>query len=407
MDIRERHFGPILTELGDGQAISIDLDALIQRLLLFEHCYLESSQLREVPAMVNTFGDKGVMRLLEDPHFEIICDAMTAASVGLTVGLQMTQQRGRVLPLGSYSIVLVSLPTDYGYDNALANVSRSPNMSNQAYKRLKVAIFNKLIRYPRAAGAAGMQDFAKELERGGMRLLPTLQSVVRADLGVDVGDKLRVDVDKLPFEADHRVWTNLQSDFNVPEETAHKVVEKALLGTAGLDLRVRLMESFGAVTGFQEAETPIFEEKLTFIANQLDSDMEERRFARVAKLAGLPSVATLGPNARVDMEKLLRLRNHPDCVDLRRWLRTTDGQSDADIEQQFNSVKEKLAALTHSPAGKAIRFVVTTAAGLVPGAGIALGPASTLADLFIAERLIGSPGPVCFLSRQYRSIFKQ
>jgi len=128
-------------------------------------------------------------------------------------------------------------------------------------------------------------------------------------------------------------------------------------------------------------------------------------------LAQLPSMATLEPGATVDMEKLLRLRDDPDCVDLRRWLRTTDGQSDEDIVQQFTSVKELLAALTHSPGGEAIRFVVTNVLGAmlgaVPGAGILLGPTSSLADKFIVDKLIGAPGPVSFLSRRYRSIFGQ
>jgi hypothetical protein len=369
---------------------------------------LESSQLRELPAMLNAFGYTGVMRLLEDPSFQIICDAMTAGSMGQTAPLQMTQRRGGVLPLGSYHIGLVSLPTQSGFDMALANVPRIPDMSNQQYKRIKATLFNTLCRYPRGAGVAGMRDYATELKLGGRRLLPTLQTVVRADVGIDVGDdKLRVDVEQLPFEDDYRVQTNLQADFNVAEDVAHKVVERALLGMAGLNIRIHLMEAFGAVTGFQDAEAPMFEAKLAFIANQLDPDAQERRFDRVTKLVGLPSLAALGPNATVDMEKLLRLRDHPDCVDLRRWLRSTDGHSDEAIEQQFNSVKEKLAALTHSPAGEAIRFVVTTVAGLLPIAGIVLGPAVTLADKFIVEKLFGSPGPVCFLSRQYRSIFGQ
>jgi hypothetical protein len=193
----------------------------------------------------------------------------------------------------------------------------------------------------------------------------------------------------------------------VSDQAVHKAVEKALLGMAGLDIRIRLMESLQAVTGFQEAETPIFEAKLAFIANQLDPNAQERRFERITRLAELPSMATLEPGATVDMEKLLRLRDDPDCVDLRRWLRTTDGQSDEDIVQQFNSVKERLAALTHSPGGEAIRFVVTNLVGIVPVTGIVLGPASSLADKFIGEKLIGSPRPVSFLSHRYRSIFKQ
>jgi hypothetical protein len=94
MDIRERHFGPIVTCTTDGHVISVNLDALIKRILLFDHCYLESNLLREIPAMAKTFGYSGLMRLLEDPHFQIISDALTAGSVGQTAGLQIASRRG-------------------------------------------------------------------------------------------------------------------------------------------------------------------------------------------------------------------------------------------------------------------------------------------------------------------------
>lgn len=290
--------------------------------------------------------------------------------------------------------------------NALRNVHDIPSLSYSQQRDLKRKLEEKAIRYPASAGTEGIQDFVEDVQTGKARVLPAVQNVVSKELGGVIGSRLQIEVEKLPFENDCRVQTNLRSDFGIDEQTAHRVVEKALLGLAALNQRIRLMQALEAVTGFRDSEAPVFEARLRFISSQLDPDAQERRFDRVTKLTGLPSVATLGPDAKVDVEKLLRLRNSRDCVELRRWLRTTDGQSDDEIEQQFHSVREKLAALTHSKTGKAIRFVVSQVVGAIPGPGIVLGPASSVADQFIAERVIGAPGPVCFLSHEYRSIFK-
>jgi hypothetical protein len=407
MDIRERHFGPIATVKPNGKDISVNLDSLIRRLILFEHCYLESSLLREIPRMIEVFGYEGVMRLLDDKSFGIICDAMTAGSIGQTSVVRQAEKRGGVLPLGSYNIVLISLSPENGYGSALENVHKATGISNSQRKKLKLKLVDKRLTYPLAAGRAGLSDYIKDLENNNEILIPTMRNVIHRELGIDVGNNLKLNVQKLSLDGDYKVQTNLVSDFGVDEFEAHKAVERALLGVAGLNQRIRLMESFEAVTGFQESESPIFETKLRIISDQMDPTRQEQRFERVSKLAGLPTIDGLSSNKKIDMNKLLELRDAPECIQLRKWLRTTDGQSDKDIEEQLNSVKDRLAALTHSKKAKAIRFLATGGVGLVPGLGAALGPASTLGDHFLVDRLIGSPGPVYFLSHQYPSIFKE
>jgi hypothetical protein len=405
MDIRDRHFGPIATLTADGNDVVADVDSLIRRILLFEHCVLESSQLREIPTMVKVFGYAGVMRLLDDPNFGIICDAMTAGSVGQTSILQMTERRGGVLPLGSYHVAQISMSTKNGLHDALQNVHQTVGISLRDQKRLKLKLVDRVAKYPLEAGYAGIADYRADIEARGPVLSPIFRSVILREQGIDVGDKLSIEVEKLPFDGDYRVETNLQKDFGLDDNSAHKVVERALLGIAGLNQRIELMKAFNAVTGFQDGEAPIFEAKLNFIFDNINPDLQVTRFDRVSSLAELPSIAMLGNDAKIDINKLLRLRNDPECVELRKWLRTTDGQTDAEIIQQFLSVREKMIEITHSKVGKAVRYITKTAAGLPGHLGLVTGPLASYADKFIVDKLIGSPGPVCFLSRQYRSIF--
>jgi hypothetical protein len=55
-----------------------------------------------------------------------------------------------------------------------------------------------------------------------------------------------------------------------------------------------------------------------------------------------------------------------------------------------------------SPAGKTVRFLSTTAAGLVlPPVGIALSGL----DTFLTEKIVPEPGPTAFLGQLYSSVF--
>ncbi|MGO8882262.1 MAG: hypothetical protein ACLQI7_00825 [Streptosporangiaceae bacterium] len=82
-----------------------------------------------------------------------------------------------------------------------------------------------------------------------------------------------------------------------------------------------------------------------------------------------------------------------------------DSQTDEEIEESFASVRERLAAITHTRTGKVMRFLVDGGAGAVPVVGPVLAPVVSLLDTFIVEELIGKPGPISFLGRSYPSIF--
>jgi hypothetical protein len=56
--------------------------------------------------------------------------------------------------------------------------------------------------------------------------------------------------------------------------------------------------------------------------------------------------------------------------------------------------------------GKVIRFLTTTGLGLVPGAGIVLGPAASAADTFVVDRLLKKSGIVTFVGKMYPALFE-
>jgi hypothetical protein len=105
VDIRERHIGTIATRTSDGLDVTVNVGAFVWRLLLFEHCTLESDRLQEIHVLIRVFGVKGIEALLESDAFSIIGDAATMGSVGQIGWLKSSLNRG-----GPCRWALIELP---------------------------------------------------------------------------------------------------------------------------------------------------------------------------------------------------------------------------------------------------------------------------------------------------------
>lgn len=119
-------------------------------------------------------------------------------------------------------------------------------------------------------------------------------------------------------------------------------------------------------------------------------------------ITGLPDLRHLAPG--IDVDKLLELRNRAELREFRAWLRSIDTESDAEIAARFNDVRAQVAEVLQSTEGRAVRFLVTGAAGF---AGLLPSTTVSAVDTFLFDRLLGRPGPAAFISRHYPSIFRQ
>jgi hypothetical protein len=69
-------------------------------------------------------------------------------------------------------------------------------------------------------------------------------------------------------------------------------------------------------------------------------------------------------------------------------------------------LRNKVSSIVHTSTGKTLRFAATTALGLIPGAGLILGPASGAIDSFLIDSVFPNPGVLAFLTHTYPSLFK-
>ncbi|MPY33226.1 hypothetical protein FNH09_18735 [Streptomyces adustus] len=407
MDIRERHIGPITREAGDGgTTVTVDVGALVRRLLLFEHCTLESNHLREMPALVRTFGVDGLQTLLDSSALSIVCDSLTVGSVGQLADLRVTEARGGPLPLNSYRVVPISVAEREQYiHNALQIIHQIPGTNLRQQIKLKRRIAEKLSRYPVEVALSAKSGFQAALDRNDYSLRTAVSHELNSHHGVILPKQATLYVEDLGNDGDFRVVSNVAELAGLSDTEAHKVIERGLLGLASLEQRLEIMKHYDSLGGFRDAEIPIFASRLQFLADQLDPEVQEHRFERITTISGLPSLDTLAPDQKIDIEHLLKLRETEECRDMRRWLREIDSETDQEISEHFKSLQERIAKLTHTKTGQVIRFIAGNSLGLIPGVGVFAGPAYSIADSFIAEKLIGRPGPISFLGSSYPSIF--
>jgi hypothetical protein len=410
MDMRERHIGKITRNNNDSSEAAVDVGALIRRLLLFEHCTLESGRLVEVPALVRTFGMKGLEALLDSGAISIVCDAITMGNVGQNTGREIIEATGGPLPMGAYRIATVR-PPDSGPErekyihDALQSVHQAPGTLKQQI-RLKKKLVPLLIAYPQRILPDTLASFEHIIEREILPFQRSLQVACRDATGIDLPGPVELRAKVLGNSSDFQISTDLGKQAALHPEEVDKIVERALLGAAGVEQRLHVMQAFESVSGFRDSEVPVFEDRLDVLAAQLDPDRQERRFERVAAIAGVPALDDLQADQQIDMNRLLKLRDSDQCREFRAWLRRIDSESDQEIDERFASIRERLASITNTRTARTVRFLVPNGLGaLPPPFGLIAGPAASLADKFIIDKLLGQPGPVSFLGRSYPSIF--
>ena len=410
MDIRERHFGSIATLISGTEEVDVDVGAVIRRLILFDQVKIESIRLKEFPLLIAIFGAEGLIDLLDSGCIDIICDAQTSGQIGQNTVVQASDRRGGPLPLESYRLVTVGIlqegPDREKYVHSALQEIHKASISVKLAQKVKLALLSRMRTYPLEFVHAATTDTHTEIIRSNSFIWEAIRFATLSEIDLDIGHVPDFTVEDLGNEGDIRIATNLSTKYGLPVEQVHKLVERGILAATGVNQRIRLMEGFEAVTGFQNHELPLFNEKLSFLARQIDPEEQEVQFERVVTIAGLPDVELLLSTGKtVDVARLLKVRDSPECRELRDWIRNVDTQTDEEIGSQFEDVRSRLASVVESGPGKSVRFLVTTGSAFIPVAGPIISPFLSAGDTFLLERLIGKPGPATFLNVNYRSIF--
>jgi hypothetical protein len=206
---------------------------------------------------------------------------------------------------------------------------------------------------------------------------------------------------------DIRVETDIPERLKLDLPTAHKIIERALLGVAGLVHRFAEMEAYSAISGFIEEDLPLVSEQLDFLAKSISPAAKEQQFRRVVTMAGFPDFSAASDQRKVNMARLLEIRETNECREFREWLPSIAAASDKEIRERIESLRSRLGNLVSTAGGKTVRLLATTGIGCIPVVGPMAGLVAGAIDTFLLEKLLPKSGPVAFLSRLYPSVFDQ
>jgi hypothetical protein len=213
---------------------------------------------------------------------------------------------------------------------------------------------------------------------------------------------VRADLEEIET-GDYRFETDIGEKFNISGDDVHSLGQAAGFAVGTLMQRLAEMRVHSALNGFSQVDTELVEKKFSLLACVVAPGAQERRFERVIRLSGFPDVRLEWGERVINVDKLLKVRESDECRAFRDWLRSTDELSDSEITEFVTGLRAKLGLAASSESGRVVRFLASTALGLL---GAVPGAIAGLIDGFIVEKLFPKKGIVAFVSNQFPSIFK-
>ena len=381
-----------------------DIGEILTNLLLFEKYTLHSIRLREIPDIVKTFGIEDTIQLIKSNSFEIYLDSATTAQTGQATILKSREQSG-ALPLLSYSFDTVDAADRKNYISRCFDESVKPIKAPiKDLKKLKLEILNKIKDPSQDINTNTAKQINSDLVSNNPILKASLANILLRDEKIEI-PTLELELKTYQIsDNDFSTESNLQKKFNFEKVKSHKIIERALLNVAGLNRRIAEMEHFKALSTFNYNDLPIYEKKLEFLLSPIDPTKNKERASRVFSTLNLPDLQTT--EQKINIQKFLEIRESKECIEFRDWIKTIDTMSDAEIQERTLSFSSKVSAIAHTKTAKSIRFITTNAIGLIPVAGMALGPMATILDNYLFNRVIKESPIATFAQSTYPSIFK-
>lgn len=395
MEIRQSVLCQIASD--ENRVFSVDIGSLIRRLVLFDRVVIKSSRLREIPVLVRTFGKGGFDQLLKLGIVRFCCEftvVVTDVHMGGT----------RTIPLDHFSFGIADLKDrEEKLRQGLVGLQGVPGLKNDQRLAIEEAVWSSLVRPPTTFGADLLNQIDADLRKNSSALKASIIEQVTKER--PNADPSRIQTEIQVEETQTRVFhirNTISRNFGLSSEQTHDLLQRAVTGVASLNHRIAEMSAYSSITGFLQTEAPLLFGKLAGIVAPLNPNVAEEQFKRVLDLADVPDFKS---GQRVDVEKLLAIRESSECRDFRGWLSTIEGVSDEDVQTMVRGVKNKLASLAGSTSGKAVRLAITTGLGLIPGFGALAGLAGGSVDSFLVDRVLPRSGVFAFLAESYPSLF--
>jgi hypothetical protein len=397
LNIRQSILGEVAVASGK-RIVSVDIASLVRRLLLFDKVIVRSPLLREVDTLVRTFRPSGFKQLLDSGLLRF------AVSTTFLI-IDVSRNGVRHVPLNHFSFGIGELAeVDLKLREGMTAIQGIPGLNNSERAILEEKILDATLRLPKDYGSELLRQLDHDIRANNPALKLAIQQKLASEIGQQHGPVFSsqecVRVEEVR-ERVFRIDCPLAS-LGLSPEKSHAVLHDSIMALANLDQRLADMQTYSAITGFQDQEAPLLFGRLATLMAPLNPAPAEREFERVIEIVDVPDFE---PGQKVDVDALLIARESSECREFRGWLTSLSELTDAQIKDMVGGLRAKMGLFVGSTAGRTLRFAATTAVGLLPVAGVVAGPAASAIDSFLIDKLLPRPGVVAFLSKTYPSLF--
>jgi hypothetical protein len=387
-----RILGPVAIQGEGNRVVSVDLGTFVARILLSEAYVLQSVQPEDLILLTRAFDETGILTLFQTGALKLYYQPLTIGQTGQARADLNFRDNNKRLPLCSYSFSQVRV---------VQQEERFEAAYRQLSQNLQDVIKVNRIFVPEEFNSDIFGGFYGDIRRN-----PSIISAaVRHELtmmGIKP-KKLELSVEETAVE-DFKVKNNLESKYGLSEQNAHKIIERAILAVADLNVRFVEMKTCDAVSGIAEGDLPVLQAKLGAVASLVQKNESEKQFERIGTLMGL-RMPVFG-QTKVDAEKLLKIRESDDCRAFRDWLTNASSLSDKEVKDRTRGLNAQISRAINSETGRAIRFLVSAGLSFAPHTAGMLGLGASVVDSFIVQKLAPRDAVVAFLSERYPSVFK-
>ena len=354
---------------------------------------METVHFREFLDFVADLGVDAVIELLNSRTFSVAPDFVLFAA-----DLRRVSEADD--PTDQFHLSTVRSFRTSSVGQSLEKLRRDLELPRGDRERLNEAVLAALTPEPPAYGDDALQQARKDFISGGSMLKVAVAlrlrnlyglAITPNDFSLSLHDEGRY----------YRAVTNLATLCRLTDEQVHSVIGMSMAEIAHLNVRVEEMRIYESISGFSDEDLSLFEARLRFLVERQNAAAAEKEFHRVISLLGLPQIPS---SKHFDVDRLLKLRNSPECDEFRCWLSETSDWSDQQIIERVKSFRETLGRYYQRTAGKTVRLVVSTGIGMIPGIGPIAGAAIGCLDSFLMDRVLRPSGAISFISSSYPSL---
>jgi hypothetical protein len=373
------------------------MGSVVRRLLLFDNYIVVSQRLKEFRFLSEHLGIEQTSELLESGLITIRNECLQWADTSNLFHFGLAR-----LPPLQFRLDWVDFHDRRATtSDHLSCIRDLPGVSVKHSARLRRLIVENISPLPAVIKSDGGEDFFSEIQKNTYVRSAVLLSAKSLNIVLpeDFSFTLQRHGEIIDIE------TDLVRKFGLETNAVHNVFQRALLALGSLSQQLSEMNHFQALSGYRNDESPLFLNRLRFTAlgSHLTTEEIEQDFQRVFDTGQLPDYDL---NQPIKVERLLRLREMDELSAFRAWLRDGGAKSEAEIREMIGGFKYTLSLAFNSRTIKALRFLTTTVAGLIPKYGIALGPAASGIDLILAE-MLSKQGVTAFIDDLYPSLFER